>query len=112
HTLPEEQLIQTVEQRYAPGRVTMVQMPRYRNMAQVMSVSKPGKKGDRPAGPFGGMQVLVNPYDGTILGQRTGNSTFQNAIRWLHQVHLRLAAGETGKTIVNFAGLILVLETL
>jgi uncharacterized iron-regulated membrane protein len=49
--------------------------------------------------------VFVNQYTGEILGTR-------NAPTWLndvHQIHLRLMAGETGKTVMSWAGVVMVL---
>jgi uncharacterized iron-regulated membrane protein len=51
--------------------------------------------------------VYVDQYSGEILGTR-------NAPTWLssvHQIHLRLLAGDTGKTIMSWAGLVMVLLT-
>lgn len=51
--------------------------------------------------------VFVNQYTGEILGTR-------NAPTWLndvHQIHLRLLAGDTGKAIVSWAGVVMVLLT-
>jgi uncharacterized iron-regulated membrane protein len=51
--------------------------------------------------------VFVNQYTGEILGIR-------NAPTWLsdvHQIHLRLLAGATGKTVMSWAGLVTVLLT-
>jgi uncharacterized iron-regulated membrane protein len=56
----------------------------------------------------GGTLVFMNEYTGEILGTRTGPT-------WLgqvHQVHLRLLAGDTGKTIVSWAGVLTMLLTL
>ena len=56
----------------------------------------------------GGTIVFVNPYTGEILGTRTGPT-------WLgqiHQAHLRLLSGETGKTIVLWAGVFMLLLSL
>lgn len=56
----------------------------------------------------GGTLVFVNEYTGEILGTRTGPT-------WLgqvHQLHLRLLAGDTGKTIVSWAGVLMVFLTL
>jgi uncharacterized iron-regulated membrane protein len=52
--------------------------------------------------------VFVNQYTGEILGTR-------NAPTWLnyvHQIHLRLLAEDAGKTIVAWAGLVIVLLAL
>jgi len=51
--------------------------------------------------------VFVNQYTGEILGTRHG-ATWLNSV---HQIHLRLLAGDTGKTIVSWAGLVMVLLT-
>jgi uncharacterized iron-regulated membrane protein len=56
----------------------------------------------------GGTIVFVNEYTGEILGTRTGPT-------WLgkiHQLHLRLLAGDTGKTIVSWAGVLTALLTV
>jgi uncharacterized iron-regulated membrane protein len=56
----------------------------------------------------GGTIVFVNEYTGEILGTRTGPT-------WLgqvHQLHLRLLAGDTGNTIVSWAGVLMVFLTL
>jgi uncharacterized iron-regulated membrane protein len=56
----------------------------------------------------GGTIVFVNEYTGEILGTRTGPT-------WLgqiHQLHLRLLAGDTGKTIVSWAGVLTLLLSL
>jgi uncharacterized iron-regulated membrane protein len=56
----------------------------------------------------GGTLVFVNPYTGEILGTRTGPT-------WLgqvHQLHLRLLAGDTGKAIVSWAGVLTVFLTV
>jgi uncharacterized iron-regulated membrane protein len=56
----------------------------------------------------GGTIVFVNEYTGEILGTRTGPT-------WLgqiHQLHLRLLAGDTGKTIVSWADVVMLLLSL
>jgi uncharacterized iron-regulated membrane protein len=56
----------------------------------------------------GGRAVYVNQYTGEILGERSGPT-------WLaqvHQFHLRLLAGATGKTIVSWAGVLMLLLTI
>jgi len=56
----------------------------------------------------GGSAVYVNQYTGEILGERSGPT-------WLaevHQLHLRLLAGATGKTIVSWAGVLMLLLTI
>jgi uncharacterized iron-regulated membrane protein len=56
----------------------------------------------------GGTIVFVNEYTGEILGTRS-------APTWLgtiHQLHLRLLAGDTGKAIVSWAGVLTMLLTV
>ncbi len=47
-----------------------------------------------------GKAVFIDEYTGKILGERTG-PTF---LDYVHQFHIRLLAGGTGKTIVSIAG--------
>src|SRR5438270_778863 len=58
--LPEAQLIQGVEQRFAPATVKSLTIARRTNLAQVMQIAAPGKAVD--AGAAGGMLVFVDPY--------------------------------------------------
>ncbi len=51
--------------------------------------------------------VFVNQYTGEILGTRDA-PTWLNQV---HQIHLRLLAGDTGKTIMSWAGLVMALLT-
>lgn len=51
--------------------------------------------------------VFVNQYTGEILGIRDAPTW----LNWVHQIHLRLLAGETGKTIVSWAGVFTMLLT-
>ncbi len=55
-------------------------------------------------GNIKGGQVFMNPYTGEIIGTRSTPTTLQN----IHQLHLRLLLGPTGKTAVNIVSLILV----
>src|SRR5438105_2016578 len=77
--LPEQQLIDEVEKRFVPSRVSTVQF-RSAGFAQVMWVGKAGAK----------IQVFINPYDGTVLGQRSGQQTDEKLLSFIHQFHLRL----------------------
>jgi uncharacterized iron-regulated membrane protein len=55
-----------------------------------------------------GSTVYINQYTGEILGERSGPT-------WLgevHQLHLRLLAGATGKTVVSWAGVLMLLLTI
>lgn len=102
--LSEEELVHKVEDRFAPARVSTVHILRQPNLAQLMQTT------DHAA-------VFVNPYDGSILGRRTGPARTQKMLGYIHQLHLRLVfdprrAGffaEVGKKIVSIAGLMLCL---
>jgi len=54
-----------------------------------------------------GKSVYMNQYSGEILGVRSG-PTWLNQV---HQLHLRLLAGDAGKTIVSWAGVLMALLT-
>jgi uncharacterized iron-regulated membrane protein len=101
-TLPESALIAGVERQFAPARVRAILIARQRNPAQLMALS------DRST-------VTVNPYDGAILGRRTGPTRADRWLGYIHQIHLRLAGdgraawAPAGKTIVSYAGLALCL---
>jgi len=102
--LPESQLVAAVEQRFAPGHVTTVQIAPQAEIGQLMSVALAGA-------PLGNnTQVVVNPYNAAILYSHTGASKTQKTLAWIHQLHLRLLAGATGKLIISFVGVLLVLE--
>jgi uncharacterized iron-regulated membrane protein len=49
--------------------------------------------------------AFVNQYTGELLGIRSGPTWLSN----LHQIHLRLLAGDTGKTIVSWVGVTILL---
>jgi len=55
-----------------------------------------------------GVTVYVNPYTGAVLGTRTGPTWLSQ----VHQVHLRLLAGDVGKTVMSWAGVALSLLSL
>jgi uncharacterized iron-regulated membrane protein len=57
---------------------------------------------------IGGAAVFVNQYTGEILGERSGPTWLSQ----VHQLHLRLLAGERGKTIVSWAGVLTLLLTI
>ncbi len=56
----------------------------------------------------GGTAVFVNQYTGQILGERSGPTWLSQ----VHQLHLRLLAGPTGKTIVSWAGVLTLLLSM
>ncbi|HEY1495425.1 MAG TPA: PepSY-associated TM helix domain-containing protein [Candidatus Solibacter sp.] len=56
--------------------------------------------------------VAVDPYTGAVLGVRQGGQDF---LGWVHQLHLRLTIrdkADTGKTIVKWAGVAMMLLLL
>jgi len=57
---------------------------------------------------LGGSAFYVNQYTGEILGERSGPTWLAQ----IHQLHLRLLAGAAGKTIVSWAGVLLLLLTI
>ena len=105
--LPEAELVQTVEQRFAPARVAMVHIFRQPDLAHVVQLN------DRST-------ALVSQYDGHILGRTTGPSTTQKIIGYIHQLHTHLVpdprsapkAAKIGVVIVQIAGFILCLSVI
>jgi len=57
---------------------------------------------------LGGTAVYMNQYTGEILGERSGPTWLSQ----IHQLHLRLLAGPTGKTIVSWAGVLTLLLSI
>ncbi len=102
--LPEAELIQTVQQRFAPARVAAVHIFRQPDLAHLMQLN------DRST-------VLVSPYDAHILGRLAGPSTTQRIIGYIHQLHTHLVpdprsartAARIGGVIVQGVGLVLCL---
>jgi len=102
--LPESELIQTVEQRFAPARVVSVHIYREPNLVHMMQTS------DRAT-------VFINQYTGEILGRRTGPSAAQRIIGYIHQIHTHLVpdprqarrAADIGERVVEAGGLVLCL---
>ena len=102
--LPEADLIQAVQQRFAPARVAAVHIFRQPDLAHVMQLN------DRST-------VLVSQYDAHVLGRVTGPSTTQKIIGSVHQLHTHLVpdprsapkAATIGAVIVQIAGFILCL---
>lgn len=102
--MPEQELIGIAQQRFAPASVRAVHVFREANVVQMMQMTD-------------GAVVLISPYDGTILGRRTGPTTTDKLLGQIHQIHLRLAPdprsmpgmAKIGKPVMSFAGLILCL---
>jgi uncharacterized iron-regulated membrane protein len=105
--LPEAELIQTVQQRFAPARVVVAHIFRQPDLAHVMQLN------DRST-------VLVSQYDGHILGRITGPSTTQKIVGYIHQLHTHLVtdprsapkAAKIGAVIVQIVGFMLCLLVL
>ncbi len=107
--LPEAQLIQKVEQQVPGKTVRNVTFNRHDYLAQVMQVAPVGKSVDTPGAA---MLIFVNPYDGSVLGTRTGVPTSQKVLAAIHQFHLRMAIGEWGVFINSVASSILIFEVI
>lgn len=103
-TLPEGQLIQIAQQRFAPARAVAVEISRQHNLAQVLDMSDEAR-------------VFINPYNGEIRGRTVGPSPVEKTLGYLHQIHLRLVPdprsapklAAIGKIVVSYAGLVLCL---
>ena len=54
------------------------------------------------------LDLMVNPYSGTILG--TGDQ-IHDVMRWVHLLHTRLLAGREGQTVVAIGALLLLFLT-
>lgn len=102
-TLPEQDLIQHVEQQFALP-VQSAQILNGANLARVFQLP-------------GGWSVFVDPYDATILGARHGGFRSDRWIQYIHQIHLRLVpdpaamprVAAAGKLVVSYVGLVLCL---
>ena len=105
-TLTEAQLIQNVEQKFAPAHVRNIILSRTPDVAQVMLI--PATNGDFRAST----RVFVDPYTGTILGSVVGQTTDEKVLQALHSFHQRIGLGDTGKLIVSIAGTILAFEVV
>jgi len=105
-TLPEAQLIQNVEQKFAPAHVRSIIFSRKPDFAQLMLL--PANNGDVRAST----RVFVNPYTGAVLGSLAGQTTDEKVLQDLHSFHLRIGLGDTGKLIVSIAGAVLIFEIL
>ena len=104
--LPEAQLIQNVDQKFAPAHVRSIIFPREPDFAQVMMI--PASNGDvrMPT------RIFVDPYTGTVLGSVVGQTTDEKVLQAFHSFHLRIGLGDTGKLIVSIAGTILIFEII
>lgn len=59
-----------------------------------------------PEGAPGPVEVSVSPTDAEVLAVRTWG-TADYTMTWLYRLHYTLLAGKTGKTVVGFMGLLL-----
>jgi len=109
-TLPESQLIAAVEQRFAEARVRMVLLPRHADIVQVMTLGGPGNA--NALDQRSAHRVFVNPYDGAIVGDRTGVPRSQQVLAAIHQFHLHIAMGDFGTLILSIASAVLAAETI
>lgn len=109
-TLPESQVLERVEKRFAPARVRAVTIQRDPRLSQVIQVTVPAN----PSVPNSrtARRVFVNPYDGSVLGFVDGQTRSEAALQAIHSFHQRIGMGDTGKLIVTFAGLILCFEVV
>lgn len=92
--LPASQIFAGVRHAFPGKKVTMVMWSKAPDLATMAVVRGVGN-------------VFVNPYTGRILGTR-GNKYFTQQV---HQLHLRLWAGDTGAYIMGVAGIVLVFLT-
>lgn len=59
-----------------------------------------------PEGAPGPVEVSVSPTDAEVLAVRTWGTT-TSTMTWVYRLHYTLLAGKTGKTVVGFMGLLL-----
>lgn len=102
--LAEAQLIENVEQQFAPAHVRSIVFPRSRDLAQVMQISIPD------GAPRAVRRVFVDPYRGAVLGSVVGQTTDEKVLQAIHSFHQRIGLGDAGKLIVSIAGAILAFE--
>ncbi|WP_323845283.1 PepSY-associated TM helix domain-containing protein [Microbulbifer magnicolonia] len=62
----------------------------------------------KPEGAPGPIEVSVSPTDAEVLAVR-GWGTADYTMTWIYRLHYTLLAGNTGKTLVGFMGLLLML---
>jgi uncharacterized iron-regulated membrane protein len=102
--LPENDLVSAAQNRSRRARVIIVQFPRAANLAQVMQMTD-------------GSLLFVNPYDGTVLGEKVGLSNSDQALIYIHRIHQMLVPdpklapdlAQAGKIVVSVAALLLFL---
>ena len=72
--------------------------------ARVVAYGLPTASGRSVSVILAGTTVYVNPYTGEVLGTRSGPTLLGQ----IHQLHLRLLAGNVGRTIVSWAGALMI----
>lgn len=107
-TLPESTLLHLVEQRFAPDRVVFFTIAPESNIAQAIFIMPP--RGQGPGGPHTEREITIDQYSGSVLSVVTTPTTTTSVLAFIHQFHLRLGSGQTGKLIISVVGLILVFE--
>jgi len=105
--LPESELVRTVEQRFAPDRVSSFRIAPESNIAHAIIVTP---RGDRSTGPGSDLEVSIDQYTGSILSALPSPTRTESTLAFIHQFHLRLASGATGKLVISVIGLILLVE--
>jgi uncharacterized iron-regulated membrane protein len=89
--LPESQLVQIVEQRFAPRLVTTIHIAPEANIAQQISLAFPHGR-NQPDQPQQ-IEATINQYDGSILSVHSAPTTTEASLAFIHQFHLRLVSG-------------------
>lgn len=107
-SLSESELFQIVEQRFAPDHVVSFTIAPEPNIAQAIFIAPP--RGKRPTERGSELEITIDQYTGSVLSVHTTPTTTVSALAFIHQFHLRLVSGETGKLVISFVGLILVFE--
>jgi uncharacterized iron-regulated membrane protein len=105
-------LVQRARAKAGGGRVAMMGLGDSPDLAWSVSLALP-RSGAEARGGGGGASVLVNPYTGSILPERTAPDPLVAFMRKVHLLHTQLLAGRTGSTIVvvvTFVALFLVLS--
>ncbi|MHB8526850.1 MAG: PepSY-associated TM helix domain-containing protein [Candidatus Acidiferrales bacterium] len=106
--MPEADLVANVEHSYTPARVRSIHISRSPRLAQVMVIAVPEKgRGTTPP-----RRAFVNPYSGAVLGTLPLHTTDEQILQTIHNIHLRIGMGDTGKLIVSIAGLVLCFEVV
>jgi uncharacterized iron-regulated membrane protein len=95
--LSQQALVDIVQQKFAPARVSAIFMQDGReDLAQVYFLSND-------------LEVHVDPYNGAILGTRDQAPRINDVVNVIHQLHIRLVririgSTDVGKLLVEIAG--------